>query len=110
MGSSHSVGPWSVMQAALQVGAATSRPSYACGSATCSVVRAWTVADIASASSDVASRYVIFIVRLLDCGREATARIEVARIGDALPTDQSALTSADCLAEIAVHRLFFAPI
>jgi hypothetical protein len=68
------------MQAKLQGGAATSRPSmpYACGgllrsfvrAQLLSFVRASAVADIASngASSSAARKYFIFIIRFLDCG------------------------------------------
>jgi hypothetical protein len=85
------------MQAALQGGAATSRPSIpcACGGAVCSIVLASAAADIASANSDAASRYLIFIVRVLG---SSDHRIEVARIECAWPTDKSALLQAELLA------------
>jgi hypothetical protein len=71
MGSSHRLGPWSVMQAALQGGAAASRPSVpvACGRPFLSLVRASAVADNASdgTSSSAARKHFVFIVRLLDC-------------------------------------------
>jgi hypothetical protein len=68
MGSPHWLGPWSVMQASLQGGAATSRPtiSFALGGALVSLVRAWAVADMASdsASGSAARKHFIFIVWL----------------------------------------------
>src|SRR5437764_11954205 len=90
------------MQAALQVGAATSRPSspYACGKALCSMVFASAVADIVSVSSDAASMYLIFMVRLLDDGREATAGIEVACIDCAWPTHRVRTASQNACARL----------
>jgi hypothetical protein len=69
IGSSHSLGPWSVMQAALQGGAATSRLtiSFARGRARVSPVCAWAVTDMASdsASGSAARKYFVFIVWLM---------------------------------------------
>jgi hypothetical protein len=59
------------MQAALQDGAATSRPvSYPCAGARFSMVRAWAAADIAREiiSGSAATKHFIFIFGVLDCG------------------------------------------
>src|SRR5216684_5151098 len=72
----HSLGPWSVMQAALQGGAAISRPSIPCVCARVTLlwVRSRAVVGVASdsPSNSAATRYLIFIVGLLDCGPRAT--------------------------------------
>src|ERR1700680_1377065 len=67
MGSSHWLGPWSVIQAALQGGAAISRPTIP---TRLSCARAGTATGIASSgtTSSAAGKYFIFIVRLLFTG------------------------------------------
>src|SRR5229473_1545420 len=76
IGSPHSLGPWSVMQAALQGGAAISLPSIPCVCARVTLlwVRSRAVVGVASdsPSNSAAKRYLIFIVGLLDCGPRAT--------------------------------------
>jgi hypothetical protein len=68
MGSSQSLGPWSVMQAALQGGAATSRPWIPndCGGMLVWYIGALNVAAVASdgaSSSMAAKKYLVFIFR-----------------------------------------------
>jgi hypothetical protein len=74
MGSSHWLGPWSVMQAALQRGAATSRPINPCVGAPLSLVRACAAADIESEimSGNAARKHFIFIFQSLIAGLAAT--------------------------------------
>src|ERR1700716_3912876 len=88
MCSPHSLGPWSVMQAALQGGAMISRPSipYACGwlptgdrvpmcaRAPLLLARSWAAVGVASADRSISAdrTRIIFIVRFLDCGPRAT--------------------------------------
>src|ERR1700692_4896230 len=79
IGSPHSLGPWSVIQAALQGGAATSRPSTipcACALAALLLVRSWAVVGAASddTSNSAAITCIIFIVRFLACGDRANGR------------------------------------
>jgi hypothetical protein len=73
IGSPHSLGPWSVIQAALQGGAATSRPSNmpcACAIAALLLVRSWAIVGVASddMSNSAVITCIIFIVRFLACG------------------------------------------
>jgi hypothetical protein len=83
IGSRHSLGPWSVIQAALQGGAATSRPSNipcAYALAALLLVHSWAVVGVASdeASNSVAITCIIFIVRFLACKDRQLLRLAAA--------------------------------
>jgi len=76
MGSPHSLGPWSFMQAKLHGGAGTSR-SITRGAAWACFAAAGTVKDVVSASTskDVTERLLFVIIGSMVFSRRATASV-----------------------------------